>query len=254
MSLVFSDTDNLNGILQLIEKEIYSSNYGYITNNTTRKKEWTAEVNLVHDEVLTKAIKAGGTWQADDINHPKLPFIETDLISGQRDYTFTTDEQGNIILDIYRVMVKDSSGVYQEVNPVDVQTRRSDTKTFFDGNNSGGAVTRYDKTANGILLDLIPNYSWRNSVEGERGLKVFINREGTYFLTTDTDKKPGVDGRIHEYYVVAPCYKYAARKGLKVKDDLLRRKLILEQTIEQVYGIRHRDEPRRMMANIESSK
>lgn len=247
MSLAFSNTSDLNGILQLIEKEV-GFDYGFITGNTNRLKEWTAEVNLVHDFVVAKAIKAGGTWQFDDSNHTDFPFITADLKSNQRDYTFTTDEQGNIILDIYKVMVADASGNFSEIEPVDQQTRKSDTASFYDGNNSGGTPSRYDKTANGILLDYIPNYSYT------KGIKAFINREGSYFTTNDTTKKPGVDGRIHEYYVVEPALKYALRHGLASAQGLQIRKAELEKLIDEVYCVRPRDESRRLVAAINESK
>lgn len=245
--LVYSDTENLSGILQLIEEEL-GWDPGDITGNAVRLKKWTAEVNLTHDDVVARAIRAGGTWQFDDANHAKFPFIRTNLVSGQKDYTFSKDQENNLILDIYRVMLADSSGYFREIDPVDMQTRRSDTQAMIDGQNGSGVPTRYDKTANGIILDPIPNYN------STLGLKVFINREGSHFATTDTTKSPGVDGRIHEYYVVAPAYKYAARKGLAVKDDLLRRKLELQNLLEDVYGVRHRDEPRRMTPAVSNCR
>lgn len=252
MSIQFSDTTNLSGILQGIEREL-GFDYGYITGNTNRLKEWTAQVNLTHDEVLGMIFNtAGGSqWQFDDLNHTDYPIIKTNLVSGRRDYKFTTDEQGNVILDIYRITVADPSGVYKDIYNVDQQTpnnNNSDTSSLIDGQNLTGVPTRADLTANGIFLDLIPNYNYTN------GLQVHINREGSYFSTSDTTKKPGIAGLYHEYYIVNPSYRYAQRNNLAVTSSLLERKIGLEDGIKKHYGFRDRGVKKRLQANIENTR
>lgn len=255
MSLVYSDTSGLSGILQRIEREL-GFDYGYITENATRLKEWTSEVNLEHDYTLAAIFKAGGTWQFDDSNHTDYPIITANLVNGQRDYTFTTDEQGNVILDIYRVMIKTPAGVFVDIEAVDQQEPNSDTLGFVDGQNLTGTPTKYDKTANGILLDAIPNYN------STGGIKLLINREGSYFVYTDATKKPGIDGRLHEIYVVGPCARYAGRKGLSNYADLERRRVRLvgedsmgvKGLLQDIYGHRERDVPRRMVARVENTR
>ena len=78
--------------------------------------EKTADENLALDKVTGIIFTSSGRWQYDDTNHEDYPIITTNLTSGQRDYTFTTDEQGNLILDIYRVMVKNRDGVFYEID------------------------------------------------------------------------------------------------------------------------------------------
>jgi hypothetical protein len=197
MSLTYSE------ILTLIDDNCDTNDTKY------PKAKKTRDINLAMDKFLQIAIPASGKWQYDDSNHTDYPIVYTNLVSGQRDYSFTADENSNLILDIYRVMVADSSGTYYDLELVDQQNKNEDTLTMVDGQNTTGEPTKYDKTANGIFLDLIPNYSATN------GIKIFINREGSYFLTSDTIKKPGVDGRLHEYFAIRPSYYYALRKGLK---------------------------------------
>ena len=253
MSLYFNRTTELDGIIQGIERAVFNSQYGHISGNTTRMKEWTSRINQTHDEVLAMIFnQAGGSlWQFDDSNHTKFPIIKANIVSGQRDYTFTTDEQGNVILDIYRVTVADSSGVYRDVYNADQQTpnnNNSDTTQFIDGQSTSGTPTKADKTANGIFLNPIPNYNYTN------GLQVFINREGSYFSTTDTTKRPGIAGLYHEYYVVNPSYNHAVEHNLKNEESLLRRKLILEDGIKKHYGLRDRGVKKQLLANVENTK
>lgn len=236
MSKVFNDTTNLKGLVQEYELEI--SNEGLVSSNTTRLKQFAAAVNSALDDFTALAIQSSGTWQWDDSSHADFPIITTNLVSGQRDYTFTTDEQGNIILDIYKVLVADSSGVFHEIKAVDAQSQ-TDTNGFWDGRNTTGLPTRYDKTANGIFLDAIPNYNATN------GLKVYINREASYFSHTDTTKRPGVPGIFHRYFVLRPAEDYARRNNLANYQAIRAERIEMEREIEEYFSMRPKDEARR---------
>lgn len=234
MSLSFNDTTTKQGIIQMIERRCKLGD-AYISGNTARLKEWTAEVNATCDKAWSLIFKSTGRWQFDDSNHTDYPFITTNLVSGQRDYTFTTDEAGNLILDVYKVMVKDENGYYNDIDPVDQQS--DDTmQSFYDGRNTQGMPTRYDKTGNSIMLDAIPSYS------ATAGLKVFINREGSYFVYSDTTKKPGFAGLFHKYLALEPSYRYACDNGLANKNDLKQELIETESDLKKYYRDRTKDE------------
>lgn len=239
----FSDTDTLKGLAQLYAEEIGMDNPTDLTSNTTKMKKFTAQVNLALDSYFRLAIEASGKWQLDDSNHTDYPIITTNLVAGQRSYVFLTDESGNAILDIYKVFVKNTStGSYEEIYPVDVQSE-SDTGSFADGENQQGTVYRYDKTSNAIFLDLIPTDNITN------GLKVYINRESSYFTYTDTTKKPGFPYH-QEYFYLKPAYNYARINTLAILPRLEQQVLKLEGDptrgivglIARAYGARAKDE------------
>lgn len=247
MSLQFNDSTNYRGIIQILEKEL-GFKRGDISGDTNLLKEFTADINLAFDDFLTIAIPSSGTWQYDDSNHTDYPEITTNLVASQRDYPFSTDEGGNLILDIYKVMAKDTSGVYQELTPVDKQTE-ANAGGFFDGRNTTGTPIRYDKTANGIFLDPIPNYNSTN------GLKVFINREASYFTSTDTTKKPGVPGLFHRWFAIKPAYDYARTHNLDRFPILQLEVSKMEEAIKAHFSERPRDERRRLSPNhLDSNK
>lgn len=236
MSLTFTQ------ILSQIDREAKSSTASYSLADKT------ADVNLALDFVLATIFKAGGTWQFDDSNHTDYPIITTNLVSGQRDYAFVTDEQGNLILDVYKVLMAKPDGTYVDITPVDVQSE-SGNEGFYDGNNTQGTPTKYDKTANAIFLDVIPNYNYTD------GLKVYINREGSYFTTSDTTKKAGFAGLFHEYLAIRPAYYYASRNSLPSTKNLYDRMITMEKSIESYYGKRERDLlGGRMRANVENTR
>lgn len=234
MSLQFNDTTNKKGIIQKIER-ICKFSDGYISGNSSVLLDFTADVNMALDSVFSIIFEATGTWQFDDSNHTDYPFITTNLVSGQRDYTFTSDESGNLILDVYKVMVKDENGYYNDIDPVDQQSDDA-MQSFYDGRNTQGTPTRYDKTGNGILLDAIPSYSQT------AGLKVFINREGSYFTSSDTTKKPGFVGLHHDYLALLPAYEYATANGLSNRNEIRQMLLEKESAIKKYYRDRTRDE------------
>lgn len=254
MSLVFNDTTTGKGIVQMYEKEA-GFNRGDISGSTSRLKDLTADVNLAFDDFTRIALAASGTWQEDDSNQTDYPIISTNLVSGQRDYTFTTDGSGNLVLDVYKVMVASSSGIYTEIKPVDVQSQK-DTDSFYSGQNTTGTPTRYDKTANGIFLDVIPNYNYTG------GLKVYINREPSYFVYTDTTKKPGVPGIFHRYFALKPALDWARRNTLANYPLLASEVLKMEGdegagivgTIAKYFSARTKDEPRRLVVGFQDNK
>ncbi len=217
------------------------------TNSTTYTLANKAiDVNLAVDDVYALALKVRG-WNVDDFNHTKDPFITTNLVANQRDYHFTYDEQTNLILDIHRVMVMGSDGVYRTITPVDQQSQE-DMETFIDGQNMSGTPTRYDKTGNGIFLDLIPSYSQTN------GLKVFISREASYFTSSDTTKIAGIDGLCHDYLYMKPSYEYARDKNLPNREALFRDLQVAIEKINQRYGNREKDVVKKMTVRVENNR
>jgi hypothetical protein len=246
MSLQYSDTTNKNGIIQQIERNC-GFNDGDITGSTLKFAQFNGDVNLALDDAVALIIGADGDWQFDDTNHTDYPIITTDIVSGQRDYSFTVDGSSNLVLDIYKVMVAGTDGIYKEILPVDQQGANNNnvnTDSLIDGQDKGGTVTRYDKTGNGIFLDLVPGYNQT------AGLKIFINREGSHFAVSDTTKKPGFAGLFHEYLALVPSYKYARTNGLPNKEDLRLDILTMERDIKTYYGKRNKDINRRMTPDV----
>ncbi len=206
MSIPFSNITTKKGLIQEIESELGLDD-GTITNNTTLFKKITASINLALDDYTAIAIESSGTWQFDDSNHEDYPIIRANINSGQRDYAFTTDENLNLILDIYKVLILPSatSTIYQEAFPIDELEQPYDILTE---NTATGSPDRYGKLANGVFLDPMPGYN------ATSGIKVVINREGSYFTTSDTTKMPGVPGIHHKYFVLKPALDYARRNSL----------------------------------------
>lgn len=234
MSIQFNDTSTYKGLVQIYEKEIGVPRTT-VSGDADLLKEFTADANITLDEFTSRAIQASGKWQYDDSTHTKYPVIYTNLVSGQRDYQFTTDQQGNLILDIYEVLILPTSSatLYQKIWPIDAQSTESNITSE---NTATGVPYQYDKTANAIFLDPTPSYNATN------GLKIYINRESSYFDSGDTTKKPGIPGVLHEYVALKPALKYAGRKSLSNYTDLFNRVSRMEKMIDEYFGKREKDD------------
>lgn len=218
---------NKSQIDELIDDNCGSNSVSYPVSKKTRDE------NLAIDKFISIAIKSAGRWQLDDTNHEDYPIIKTNLIQGQRDYSFIYDEQGNLILDIYKILVAQPDGTFVEIKSVDVQSEDIDDMT--NGLNVTGIPSSYDKTGNGIFFDVLPSYSVEN------GILLYINREGSYFSTSDTTKKPGFAGVYHEYIALRPSYQYAHRHSKPNEVALRTDMMLMEEEIRNYYSNREKD-------------
>ena len=253
MSIPFLSTTNKNGLINLCEDYCGFSD-GDISGNSTLLAKFTGYINLALDDAWSVILQATGKWHLDDSNFSDYPMIVTNIFSGQRDYSFVTDGSGNIILEIYRVMVADPTGTYHEIYPVDqFQTTMKtgnleNTDPMYNGLNVSGTPTRYSKTGNGIFLDVIPNYDMTG------GLKVFIDREASYFTVSDTTKKAGFAGIFHQYLALWASEFYAGIKSLANLKKMNADKIQMKRDIAEYYARRDKDTPKRMNANVENNK
>ncbi len=233
MSIAFLDSTNKDGLIERIEQELGFPD-AYISGDATRLKFWTGSINLALDKALHIIFSADGKWQFDDSNHTDYPIITTDIFASQRDYSFTSDENSNLILDIQRVFYRSSTTApYYEIFPIDVQTRdEREITEFVDGLNTEAQPITYDKTATGVFLNNVP------STNVISGLKLYISREGSYFTTSDTTKFAGFAGLYHEYLVLEPCYRYARAHTLEKREVFKRDLLEMEKNIIEHYSKR----------------
>lgn len=95
--MVYSNTTDRTGIIELLE-DLTSTQSA--TTSSYPLKTKTRDINLAFDDYQNIVKNASGTWQMDDSNHTKYPNVKFNLVSGQQDYSFTVDEQGNQVQDI----------------------------------------------------------------------------------------------------------------------------------------------------------
>ena len=245
MALTLSNTTTRKGIIQLIEdltttQSASTSSYPKLTK--------TRDINNALAKYAQLAISSQGRWQFDDTNHTDYPIISTNLVSGQQDYSFTTDETGNQILDIERVEVIDSGGIAHLLTPIDSSDLTNTAMTEYMKN--GGIPTKYDKTSNGIFLYPASNYNATN------GLKIYTSRTPSYFIGDDSDDttKPGIPDVFHEYLAMRPAYYYCLQKGLPIANNYFQELQDMESRIKEYHRDRSKDEVMQMRTVYSSSE
>lgn len=216
------------------------------TQNTTTSSYTTVsktrDINNALNKFMLIAIASEGKWQVDDTSQTDYPIITGSLVANQQDYSFTTDANGNQILDIYRVEIKDSTGTKNmQLLPIDQSELTGIALTEFM--KTAGTPVYYDKTANGLFLYPAPNYTSAN------GLKIYANRTPVYFTAGDVatgTKKAGIPWSFHEYLAIRPSYYYCLQKGLPQAKNLYSEMLNFEDMIGDYYSKRAKDEPQRI--------
>lgn len=226
--MVINDTTNRTGIVQALED---ATNTQDVSSYTSAIK--IRDINLAFDDYQNMVKRTSGSWQADDTRHTKYPNMTFDLIASQKDYTFTEDEQGNQIQDIYRVECKDSNGnwkVLKYVNEMNYTDAISqiDTET--------GVPDEYYLTANGVFLVTAPNYTQAN------GIRMFFTRSPNYFTTAHTTEEPGIPNGHHKYLFLKPAYWYWMPKDSARASLFLNELNKIEDEIKGDFAGRMRDE------------
>ena len=191
MAVAFSDTTNKNGLIQICERLTHLGDAA-ITGDATVLAQFTAAVNDAYDEVLPYVFASDGRFQWDDLNHTDLPIATTDVVSGQRTYSFTSDSNGNSILTIQKVSIRQDSTTsdYTLIRPIDQDD--PEARQLVENNTPNSAIPfRYDKLANVLILDPTPDYS------STAGLKIQFSRTPNYFTSADTTQTPGIPDMFH---------------------------------------------------------
>ena len=110
MSIVFSDTTTNLGIVQQVRSFMRVDSTQYPTYKIVNS------LNNYLDTVTGYAIGADRRFQWDDTNHTKLPEGTAPLTINVSDYSFLTDEQGNIFwLDKDNRVLVGTDGVYLDI-------------------------------------------------------------------------------------------------------------------------------------------
>lgn len=202
--MVFSDNTNSTGIVERAR---------IIARVDATQWPTSRIVNSANDrldKIMSYGISADRRFQLDDTNHTKLPIGTTDLVAGQADYSFLTDEQNNRIINITRLaLVEIANNEEQQLYPTNI----SDTDYNSDSYGAlDGTPTRFDKIADNIIrLDTLPTAA----DVAKYKLKFYFQRSPSYFIATDTTKEPGFANELHRGIVVQAAYDAAFTLGLE---------------------------------------
>jgi hypothetical protein len=225
--MVFSDTVTNLGLVQQVRDMMRVDATQWSTTKIVNS------ANNYSDMVAGYLIATDKKFQWDNTNHSKLPEGTTDIVSGQSDYSFLTDEQGNAILTLTRVEI---SGKQLEL--ID-QNEDETTGTY-----------KYDKIADNIIR-LYPT----PTAEVTAGLKFYFQRVSPRFSASDTTATTGFAPILDRGFVIACAYDGALTLGLPNLQPLSVEREREEQKMIRYYSaLRNRDAKSRMLPNVENNK
>jgi hypothetical protein len=236
----FKDTSTKLGLIEDCEVKVFGDNsYGRISGDTDLLYQFTARINRAQDSFVYLAMTSDGRWQYDDTNYTDYGIATTNLVSGQRDYTFAVEH-----LEIEKVLIQDSSGNWIQLDTYDENDR--DYKVYFEQSQSG-TPTKYNKRSNSIFFNYTPNYS------ATGGLKIYFKRGPSYFVYSDTTKVPGIPSIFHGYLSLHASAYYAIDRTLTNAKSLYGLLEKEEARIKDFYSGRNKDERPRFKVNQSNS-
>jgi len=230
-----NDTTGEQGICQdtrfLLGMDV-NDTVSYSTNNIIRN------VNSWYRKTNSKIWKTSIMWEFDDENYTDLPIATTNLVDSQQDYELPSAAQ-----KVMKLEVKDSSGNFQVVLPIDkTQIRGVALTEFYE---EDGMPAYYDMIGRSIFLYPAPGDSY---VTTTAGLKLYFSRDIDEFATTDTSTEPGFAEDFHRILSLGAALDYAMANEETSKIPFLREQLAdMFVDLEDFYGRRHIDHKIRMI-------
>ena len=225
---VFSDTSTYLGIVQDIDYILFGSSTATSPYAIADK---TRNINNAYDKVVSLILQADGRWEWDDNNKTDLPIGTTSLVANQQDYEMSAAT----FLKILKVEIKDSSGNWKVLSPISLDDKT--TQSITDYKSTAGTPQEYDKLGNSIFLYPKPSYA------SSGGLKIFYQRNVTYFSATDTTEVPGFAEPFHRILSYGAALDYAIANSMQSKINILKPLMTeLETGLMKFYSSRGRDE------------
>jgi len=218
----FNKTSDGSGLCQEVDGICGTNTTSYPLVDKARR------ANMALSRFVGLVLSSDNRWQFDDTNYTDLPIGTTNLVSGQGDYSLATS-----MLKILKVEMLDSNGDLTTLQPIDI----TDQSEPLESIGTSGTPKYYDKHATSVILYPTPNYNSTN------GLKVYYQRDASYFVSTDTTKKAGIPSIFHEYIALKMAEPYIRDKSkdnyVSIRNEITKYE---EERIPEFYAKRNKDE------------
>ncbi|HDY87535.1 MAG TPA: hypothetical protein ENH82_05380 [bacterium] len=203
--MVFKDTSTKQG---LVEDAVYHI-FGNSDDHTAEYPlaDMARHANRWLDKVFAWITRSDKKWEWDDTNQTDLPIANIDLVSNQQDYGITAAE----FLRIRKIDILESNGSSRPLRLFTLEDLRGRADAEFQ--KTAGTPLYGRIQASSLFLYPKPNYSSTN------GIRIFYQRNMTYFVAGDTTKKPGFAEPFHRIISLGMAYEYERTNGLKDKRD-----------------------------------
>lgn len=230
----FSDTTNLNGLIQKCEDYTGIGN-GNISGDSITLKKFASNINEALYDLVIEIMKSQDEFDWDDFSKTDYPIGYASLTTN-RDYTFPASLG---FLTIKRLDISWDGTNYYQATPIDSAEMKFGLGNA-DTEDSYFSLTepRYDPKANGFWL-----YPRATSAQVAAGAKFRIEftREFTEFSSSDTTDEPPIDRPFHDLVAIGAALKWAVMKDATRAQNL---KTLYEEGLTKLrtyYGRRNTD-------------
>ena len=226
--MIYSDPTGKSGIIEDIDFWANTNSTSYPIEDKTRN------INRKYDDVVSMILQADGRWKWDDTNNIAQPTTPINMT----DQTTAVAIPDTTYLTINRVEVLDVNGNWYKILPFNEKEIPYQGMTEFL--KTPGRPLMYEKV--GGFLNLYPKPS-SNNVTLTGGLKIYFQRNASYFATTDTTKVPGFAAPFHRILSIGAALDYCLANTLLLKSEFLTPLLQkMENDLQLYYSTRSRDE------------
>jgi len=230
----FSDTDNLDGLIQTCERKT-NLGKGAISGDTDLLKAFTVDINSAERDIVREIMLAQDDFDWDDSNRTNFP-IGTFPLTTNRDYNLPASLG---FLRLKRVDISYDGTNYVQAKSIDSAILPSGlgNDDVVDGNFSR-MEPRYDPKANGFWL--YPRATADDVAAGAKARIEFV-RTIDPFVYSDTTKKPGIDEMFHELIAIGASLRWAVDKDENKSKSL---KVLYDEGIKglrEFYGNKDKD-------------
>jgi len=211
----------------------------YAGVDTTNFPESTRiiDINNAIDDVFTSILSSQDEWDFDDKNNTDFPFLTTDLVASQADYSMPVDATGvtDDITQIKRVDITYDGVTWYRAMPIDVNEIQGSTEEQSTKDQFVEQSPRYDMTSGSMIMYPIP----KQNVTA--GLKIQIHRSMANFSESDLStgtKTPGFDKQFHKIIPMKVAYEWLTTKTKEfaTADRMMREIEKQEDRLKKYYG------------------
>ena len=195
--MTFNDSTNNTGIVQDVWFLTGTNSTSFPIEDVTRI------ANKVYNKLGLLAWRSDNQWNFDDSNKTSFLISTTDLVDGQEDYTIPTT-----VFDIRGVSILDSSGNWRKLKNIKRENLKTDLAQY---RKTKGTPDVYLLSGYSIILKPAPDTTM---VTASNGLKIYIARDITEFVSTDTTKEPGFPTPLHQLFPYEIALEYAGVHNL----------------------------------------
>lgn len=218
----------------MTQSELYTYARRLVNANSTdwAESDLLIDLNDALSDVWVRIKTARGALEFDDSNATTLPKYTLNLTSGTQEYNVKSDGTDDLFT-VHKVQVLDDTSTWVDVPRI---LGSEDSQEGLSTTTTARVPSGYYDMYPFIVFKELPSTSVTN------GLRVWADRETTYFALSGTTAKPGIPLVYHPLLAEKAALKYAVSKGLNAAPNIMKLVEMGESRIDKYEANRRNDE------------